>query len=194
MWRFLKILWPSQNIWTLQWTTCFVFKDLYENINCLRIITILATMKSNNSHFLSFLRLWEMCWKNQNKKNGQSFFITNKLDTKFFWFLEKKLSSFEEKVRYYCDPLLCIFLWNKLWTNLLTPWKIYLLIIKCEMLSNCSLLWLKPLPILKQFCYYFGPLKHVSLSFHSNVWFIKNLTIAVHSYVLRRSGFLWIRR
>ena len=27
-----------------------------------------------------------------------------------------------------------------------------------------------------------------------NVWFIKNLTIAVHSYVLWWSGFLWIRR
>ena len=43
-----------------QWTTCFVFKALFETINCLGKITIFATMKFNNSHFFCFLRLWEM--------------------------------------------------------------------------------------------------------------------------------------
>ena len=87
----------------LQWTTFFVFKEMYETINCLTKITILATMKSNNSHFFCFLRLWEMYWqrlswvmKNQNKKMVKAFSKQTSLTQNSFG-LWKKTMKFWRK-------------------------------------------------------------------------------------------------
>ena len=68
-----------------------------------------------------------LCWDSRKSKQRKWSDVFQKIqvDINFILICGTKLRTFKQKVRPQWILLWCIFMWKKLGTNLLTPWKIY---------------------------------------------------------------------